>query len=63
MELLRIANYFNVSIEWLLTGDDSHDRNLTPSAWEKRCRDSEMKLGIVMEALKGILHKIDNGSY
>ena len=56
-ELLRIAKYFNVSIEWLLTGEDNNGK-MTPSAWEIRCRTAETKLKIAIEALKGTIKQI-----
>lgn len=58
-ELLRISRYFNVSVDWLLTGEEMEFEKLPQSAWEMRCRRAEDKLAIALEALKGIIRRIE----
>lgn len=57
-ELLRISQYFNVTLEWLLTGQDPQYTPIPQSAWEMRCRRAEDKLAIALDALKCIVTKI-----
>lgn len=56
-ELLKIANHFGVSMEWLLTGKD--DSPKSESAWKTRCQIAETKLAIAKEALQAVLKKLD----
>ena len=55
-ELLRIAKFFGVTMEWLLTGKDPMIQASSDS-WRERCKLAEAKLSIVREALQGVLTK------
>lgn len=55
-ELLRIAKFFGVTMEWLLTGKDPLLQT-PPESWKEKCKLAEAKLAIVREALQGVLKK------
>jgi transcriptional regulator with XRE-family HTH domain len=56
-ELLRIARYFSVTIEWLLTGDDDRQPK-TPDGWKQRAIAAEAKVEMLKSGMEGLLKKI-----
>lgn len=50
MELLAIARYFGVSMEWLLTGEDASRSGpasgsaVDAAVWKQKCQDAERRL-------------------
>jgi transcriptional regulator with XRE-family HTH domain len=43
-ELLNIAKYFGVSMEWLLTGEDDGQQPKTEDGWKQRALSAEQKI-------------------
>lgn len=56
--LLRMAKYFGVSVEWLMTGESDNKEDSATQVWRDRALDAERKLEIARDALKGALKKI-----
>ena len=56
--LLRMAKYFGVSVEWLMTGESNNKEDSATQVWRDRALDAERKLEIARDALKGALKKI-----
>jgi transcriptional regulator with XRE-family HTH domain len=58
-ELHRLSKLFGVSMEWLLTGEESGD-SPAPSGvpWQERAKAAEYKLAAVKEDLQKLLKKI-----
>jgi transcriptional regulator with XRE-family HTH domain len=56
-ELYAVAVYFDVSMEWLLTGDDKQamPKNEAVSAWKNRACIAEKKLQVLKGALEELL--------
>ena len=53
-ELLRIAVYFNVTIEWLLTGVEPDGRSLpnaSTAMWKNRAEEAERKVSAMKAGL------------
>lgn len=68
-ELLRIAKYFGVTMEWLLTGEAAAEpssvlREEMPvyggsvQEWRDRARAAEAKVEVLKSGLEGLLKKI-----
>lgn len=57
-ELLRIADYFGVSFEWLLTGEDSRPHSASSAIWRERAIHAEKRLQDVKEILQTAIKKI-----
>ena len=56
-ELLRIAQFFGVTMEWLLTGEDDRQPR-TPDGWKQRALAAEAKVEMLKSGLEGLLKKI-----
>lgn len=56
--LIRMAKYFGVTVEWLMTGEDNIKDDTAMQMWKDRALDAERKLEIARDALKGALKKI-----
>lgn len=56
--LIRMAKYFGVTVEWLMTGEDNIKDDTAMQIWKDRALDAERKLEIARDALKGALKKI-----
>ena len=56
--LLRMAKYFGVSVEWLMTGESDNKEDSATQVWRDRALEAERKLEIARDALKGALKKI-----
>lgn len=56
MELYRIARFFNVSMEWLLTGAGPGTA-IGDSAWRQRAMSAEQRLDALKSALGTLLKK------
>ena len=58
--LLRIAKYFNVSIEWLLTGDEPIGQTIPDQSaleWKIRAQEAEKKIEAMKAGLSAIIKK------
>lgn len=56
-ELLRIAQFFGVQMEWLLTGDaDLRPKSL--DGWQQRAIAAEEKVAMLKSGMQGLLKKI-----
>ena len=53
--LIRMAKYFGVTVEWLMTGEDNIKDDTAMQMWKDRALDAERKLEIARDALKGAL--------
>ena len=59
-ELLRISAFFDVSIEWLLTGNDEKSRGapaLSATVWKTKAEDAEKKIQAMKAGLQAFLKK------
>ena len=56
-ELLRIAQYFHVTMEWLMTGDDDRQPR-TPDGWKQRAMAAEEKVQMLKSGMEGLLKRI-----
>lgn len=59
-ELLRIATFFDVSIEWLLTGNDDGMKgapNLSASVWKSKAEEAEKKIQAMKAGLQAFIKK------
>lgn len=66
-ELLRIARFFGVTMEWLLTGEDPSFGGLREEMpvygggvqeWRDRARDAEAKVEMLKSGLAALIKKI-----
>ena len=59
--LLRIAKFFDVSIEWLLTGSDltstKNSPQLSSSIWKVRAEEAEKKIAAMKAGLSAFIKK------
>ncbi len=57
-ELYKISKLFGVSIDWLLTGEESSSDDSSTKMWRERALLAESKLDIVKGGMKAMLKKI-----
>ena len=55
--MLRMAKYFGVSVEWLMTGDETLNNSET-QLWRDRALLAEKKIEMLKSGLNGLLKKI-----
>ena len=56
-ELLRIARFFRVSVDWLLTGEDESQPK-SADGWQQRAIAAEAKVEMLKAGMQGLLKKI-----
>lgn len=56
--LLRMAKYFGVTVEWLMTGEEIANQSSETQLWRDRALLAEKKIEMLKEGLKGILKKV-----
>ncbi|MBO6103260.1 MAG: hypothetical protein J6P03_08430, partial [Opitutales bacterium] len=57
--LLRMAKHFGVSVEWLMTGENSaNGENESTQHWRDRALIAEEKIEMLKAGLKSMLKKI-----
>lgn len=58
--LLKISNYFTVSLEWLLTGEDAEFKSVPEQsalAWKVRAKAAEKKILAMKAGLQAFIKK------